>query len=121
MRYPLSFASFIAVALILVGCGGEEGQAERHHTPPDEKTVRAAEAAAATDPLDFRTAETIEASSFGLLGDGITDNTALFKALLGNGNRTIRIEAGDYVTGSLEIPSNTILKLDPGVIIRDSA
>lgn len=70
--------------------------------------------------LNFTTTQRLEGSREGLVGDGHTDNTAAFRRLLGNGGRTIHIARGDYVTGQLVIPRNTILLLDPGVIIRDS-
>lgn len=54
------------------------------------------------------------------MGDGKTDNTATLQNLLGSGDRTIHIPAGDYVTGKLQIPPNTALLLDPGVIFQDS-
>lgn len=74
----------------------------------------------ATRGPNFVTAQYIEASSVGLVGDGKTDNTAALQGLLGSGNRTIHIPAGDYVTGKLEIPPNTVLLLDTGVILQDS-
>ncbi len=68
----------------------------------------------------FTTAQRIEAGSYGAVGDGKTDNTAAFVKLLGSGNRTIHFRAGDYVTGKLTLPANTILLLDRGVTLRDS-
>jgi hypothetical protein len=76
--------------------------------------------ALAAIPSTFTTAQRIEAASHGAVGDGKTDNTQAFRTLLGAGNRTIHLTAGDYVTGKLAIPSNTILLLDRGVILRDS-
>jgi hypothetical protein len=76
--------------------------------------------AAQTASPNFKTSGRFEAAHMGLVGDGKTDNTAAFEKLLGNGNRTIHIPAGDYVTGKIEIPGNTVLLLEPGVIIRDS-
>lgn len=70
--------------------------------------------------LEFTTSQYAEGSHFGLVGDGHTDNTQAFRALLGRGNRTIRITAGTYVTRRLDIPGNTVLLLDPGVVIQDS-
>lgn len=69
------------------------------------------------DP-NFVTAQHIDASSAGLVGK--TDNTAVLPHLLGGGNRTIHIPASDYVTGKLEIPANTALLADSGVILQDS-
>ncbi len=68
----------------------------------------------------FKTAQYIDAARMGLVGDGKTDNTAVLQKLLGDGNRTIHIPAGDYVTGKLNIQKNTVLLLDPGAILRDS-
>lgn len=68
----------------------------------------------------FKTAQYIDAARMGLVGDGKTDNTAVLQKLLGDGNRTIHIPAGDYVTGMLNIPKNTVLLLDSGAILRDS-
>lgn len=70
--------------------------------------------------LIFRTSQYVEGSKYGLVGDAVTDNTRAFRALLGTGNRTIHITAGVYVTGKLDIPANTVLLLDPGVVIKDS-
>ncbi|HEX5460821.1 MAG TPA: right-handed parallel beta-helix repeat-containing protein [Steroidobacteraceae bacterium] len=69
---------------------------------------------------NFATARYIDASSAGLVGDGRTNNTAVLQSLLGSGDRTIHIPAGDYVTDAFEIPPNTALLLDSGVILRDS-
>ena len=70
--------------------------------------------------LNFTADRYVNGSQEGLVGDGRTDNTGAFRRLLGGGGRTIHIAAGDYVTGQLVIPKDTILLLDPGVIIRDS-
>lgn len=69
---------------------------------------------------NFKTSQYIDATHAGLVGDGKTDNTAALRRLLGDGNRTIHIPAGDYVTGPITIPKNTVLLLDPGTILRDS-
>jgi Right handed beta helix region len=76
--------------------------------------------ASQTASPNFKTSQRIDAARMGLVGDGRTDNTAVLQKLLGDGNRTIHIPAGDYVTGKLEIPKNTVLLLDPGVVLRDS-
>lgn len=86
---------------------------------PDSETLRRAEAAA-TETISIETAQTIDASTVGLVGDGRTDNTDVLRDLLAGGNRTILIPAGDYVTDQLEIESNTILILEPGVTLRDA-
>jgi hypothetical protein len=88
-------------------------------TPPDIDALAAAERAAERTAA-FVTAETIDALSYGLVGDGRTDNTQIFRSLLTGGNRTIHVQPGDYVTGRLEFAPRTILVLAPGVTIRDS-
>lgn len=70
--------------------------------------------------LTFKTARYLEGSKYGLVGNGRADNTRAFQALLGSGNRTIHIAAGTYVTGKLQIPADTVLLLDRGVVIKDS-
>lgn len=87
---------------------------------PDDEAIRRAEAAASPEDLRFTTAEVIDALSYGLVGDGRTDNTAVFQRLLTPGNRTIHVPPGDYVTSRLEFSANTVLMLAPGVIIRDA-
>lgn len=86
---------------------------------PDEETKQRA---AAFDPADFDfvTAETVDAVSYGMIGDGVTDNTTAFRNLLAAGNRTIHIPPGDYVTSSVEFAANTRLMLEAGVTLRDA-
>jgi hypothetical protein len=93
-------------------------------TTPDD-TVISSESSSISSYVDhvtsgpnFSTVEYLEATA--VVGDGITDNTAALTALFGAGNRTIHVSSGDYVTGKLSIPSNTVLLLDPGVTLRDS-
>jgi hypothetical protein len=70
--------------------------------------------------LNFTADRYVDGARQGLVGDGHTDNTGTFRRLLGGGGATLHIAAGDYVTGQVVIPKNTILLLDRGVIIRDS-
>jgi len=70
--------------------------------------------------LRFPESQYVDSAKYGLVGDGRTDNTAAFRALLGHGGRAVHVKAGTYVTGALDIPGNTTLLLDPGVIIKDS-
>jgi len=68
----------------------------------------------------FGSGPRLEGATYGLVGDAKADNTQALRKLLGDGNRTIHIAPGDYVTGSLKIPGNTVLLLDRGVTLRDS-
>lgn len=68
----------------------------------------------------FTSGPRFEGATSGLVGDGKTDNTEALRKLLGDGNRTVHIAPGDYVIGSLRIPGNVVLLLDPGVTLRDS-
>lgn len=119
MQSRLSLVPLICFACLATACSSGSG-ANKDVIAPDAQTVEQIEASASADDLTFETAETVDGLSFGLLGDGVTDNTAAFTRVLSTGNRTIHVPAGDYVTGKLAIPSNTILVLAPGVIIRDS-
>jgi hypothetical protein len=87
---------------------------------PDDAHVSAAEKGASADDLWFETAETVDALTYGVVGDGKADNTEAFRSLLANGNRTIHVPAGDYVIDELEFAANTILVLEPGVTLRDA-
>jgi hypothetical protein len=88
--------------------------------PLDAAAIARAERLAGADDLWFATAQTIDARSAGIVGDGVTDNTAAFQRLLDGGDRTINVPAGDYVIGKLEFFANTVLMLEPGVVLRDS-
>jgi Right handed beta helix region len=132
-HFPLTSSLATATAILctqLCGCnsgGGSGGDPPLPQlTTPSPTTAQHeissinALASNSTNGPNFATAQYIDASSAGLVGDGKTDNTAAFQNLLGSGNRTIHIPAGDYVTGKLEIPPNTALLLDSGVILQDS-
>ena len=111
----------------LAGCNRGNDPPLPQVTTPDENTAQHeissinALVRESTNGPNFATAQYIDASSAGLIGDGKTDNTAALAALLGSGNRTIHIPAGDYLTGQFSVPSNTALLLDPGVIFRNAA
>lgn len=124
-------ASSLAVAFALLctqlcGCGGGNDPPLPQVSTPDASTAEEETAYSnalvneSTASPNFATAQYIDASSAGLVGDGKTDNTAVLQSLLGSGNRTIHIPAGTYVTGRLVIPSNTALILDNGVTLQDS-
>ena len=51
----------------------------------------------------------VEGADYGLVGDGVADNTPALRKLFATGNRTIHIAAGDYVTGTLRMPGNTLV------------
>jgi len=98
---------------------------------PSVTTPKGADLAAETSRADaavqsalatqkFASGPRLEGVTYGLVGDAKTDNTEALRKLLGDGNRTIDIAPGDYVTGSLRIPGNTVLLLDRGVTLRDS-
>lgn len=149
MERNIELASSLAVATILLcsqlcGCNSQSGSnpsSQSTSDPPSQSATDSSLPQVATPDAitaqheissinaftsestrgpNFATAQYIDASSAGLVGDGKTDNTAALQNLLGSGDRTIHIPAGDYVTGKLFISSNTALLLDSGVIIQDS-
>ena len=72
-----------------------------------------------TDTLVFTTAEEsffVDASRYGLVADGVTDNTARLQAALSTcpAGGTVYVPAGVYRTQSLFLQSNTTLYLEKG-------
>ena len=61
---------------------------------------------------------------YGIIGDGITNNTKAIAALIGivegAGGGTIYFPAGEYVTGNINLKSNMTLYLDAGAVILAS-
>src|SRR5687768_12673132 len=94
----------VVVGALVAACSSGGG-ASKESEPvvgvvvPDAQAIQQLEHAASADDLRFQTAETIDGLSYGLLGDGVTDNTAAFQRALAQGNRTIHVPAGDYVSG----------------------
>lgn len=121
MRSPSVRATTVAIAATWLICACKsDDQQSRDVISPEPGMAEQVDASLEDDPLSFTTAVTVDAASAGIVGDGVTDNTEALRGLLATGNRTIRIPAGDYLTGSLVIGSDTILALEPGVVIRDS-
>ena len=72
-----------------------------------------------TGTLDFATAAEsffVDASRYGLVNDGVTDNTAFLQAALSTcpPGGTVYVPAGTYRTQSLFLQSNTTLYLEKG-------
>ncbi len=61
---------------------------------------------------------------FGAAGDGQRLDTAAIHAALGrcaeSGGGTVWFPPGDYLCGTLRIPSNTTIQLDSGAVLRES-
>ena len=60
----------------------------------------------------------------GAIGDGVTDNTAILQKALDSFQETggeLRFPAGQYVTGSLRLYSNTTIYLEAGAVLLASA
>jgi hypothetical protein len=111
----------LAPCILLVACTPSSPNPDRVEVAaPDPHEIRAVETELATADFHIETTEAVDAQSFGLVGDGTTDNTEVFRNLLSTSHRKVRVPPGDYVTGKIRIPSNTILILEPGVVIRDS-
>lgn len=140
----LSGVVMLTIATLQSGCGDQSASEERVAAPPpgvvspapgapvaegpspdvvaapDEKTLQHVRAALSEEFPQFDTAVTVGASSVGLIGDGVTDETASFRQLLAGGNRTVLIPAGQYLVDQLRVESSTVLLLAPGVVIRDA-
>src|SRR5579859_3966708 len=70
-------------------------------------------------------AASVSVRDFGAVGDGVAlDTAAIQKALdnvAGGGGGTVRVPAGNYVTGSLVMKSHTTLHLDAGASLTGSS
>ena len=86
----------------------------------EDEHLRSADVATLGDEFRFDPGVTINAPDYGMIGDGVTDNTIAFQNILAGGNRTIRVPAGDYVTHKVSLQSGTVLILERGVTIRDA-
>lgn len=60
----------------------------------------------------------ITPSTAGLNGDGVTDNTEALQKALGKGRVEVVLTAGIYLLGTVDIPSYTTLRAEPGALIR---
>jgi hypothetical protein len=81
------------------------------------------EQSAGVTPVDFAGSSrpwTDAVKRYGLVGDGVTNNSTAFTDMLSVAGQALFIKRGDYVTGKFTIPSNTLLYMEPGTIIRDS-
>jgi Pectate lyase superfamily protein len=101
----------LCVLLSACGAGSELTAVER---------ISASEVPSRGSTFEFSTTAQVDVRDFGARGDGITRDTLAFQQALGAGDRTVKVPAGDYLISKLEIPSNTILILEPGVTLRDS-
>ena len=80
------------------------------------------EAEGETLGLDFSTREEsffVDASRYGLVADGVTDNTARLQAALSTcpAGGTVYLPAGRYRTASLFLKSETTLYLEKGAVL----
>lgn len=75
-------------------------------------------------PAAAETATKLDAKTRGAKGDGTTKDTALLQKLLddcaGGGGGVVTLPAGNYLTGSLKIGSNTTLVLEKGATLVGS-
>ena len=74
--------------------------------------------------MPARAAESFNLKDFGGLGDGVSLNTAALQhaidACTQNGGGTVRVPAGRYVIGTVELKSNVTLSLDYGAELLGS-
>jgi hypothetical protein len=68
--------------------------------------------------LPFETTETVDALAFGMAP--AVDSTEPLRRAMGQGGRTVHVPAGEFLVGPLAIPSNTVLVLAPGAMLRDT-
>ncbi len=91
--------------------------------PDTEYVLESRTAGGDTASLSFRTKKefcALDVRSFGAKGDGSTDDTAMLQAaiLCCPDGGTVRIPAGDYVTGPLFLKSHMTLEFSSGAALR---
>lgn len=106
IRFLLVRGAMLVIASTLFACSAGTTSSKRESAL--QQSSSASDGTAHTIAVDTATLE-----------DGAADNSAAFRRLLAGGNRTIHVRAGDYLTGSLNIEANTVLALEPGVVLRD--
>ncbi len=70
--------------------------------------------------VPFPAGPIVDVRDYGAIpGDSVPDTPAIVAAMAGGG-RTVRVPLGEYLVGTFEIPSNTVLELAPGTTLRDT-
>ena len=100
-------------------CSGDTNVFSLYSLEPAHTYTLAVTLDGVTDTLTFTTAEEsffVDASRYGLVADGVTDNTAKLQAALSTcpAGGTVYVPAGTYRTQSLFLQSNTTLYLEKG-------
>ena len=100
-------------------CEGDTNVFSLYSMEPGRSYTLAVTLDGVTDTLDFTTAEEsffVDASRYGLVADGVTDNTAKLQAALSTcpAGGTVYVPAGTYRTQSLFLQSSTTLYLEKG-------
>ena len=100
-------------------CEGDTNVFSLYSLEPGRSYTLAVTLGGVTDTLDFTTAEEsffVDASRYGLVADGETDNTAKLQAALSTcpAGGTVYVPAGTYRTQSLFLQSSTTLYLEKG-------
>ena len=100
-------------------CSGDTNVFSLYSLEPAHTYTLAVTLDGVTDTLTFTTAEEsffVDASRYGLVADGVADNTAKLQAALSTcpAGGTVYVPAGTYRTQSLFLQSNTTLYLEKG-------
>ena len=100
-------------------CEGDTNVFSLYSLEPGRSYTLAVTLDGVTDTLNFTTAEEsffVDASRYGLVADGVTDNTAKLQAALSTcpAGGTVYVPAGTYRTQSLFLQSSTTLYLEKG-------
>ena len=103
-------------------CEGDTNVFSLYSLEPGRSYTLAVTLDGVTDTLDFTTAEEsffVDASRYGLVADGTTDNTGKLQAALSTCPKggTVYVPAGRYRTASLFMKSNTTLYLEKGAVL----
>ncbi len=77
----------------------------------------------AESPTNTNLSRTVDVSTRGVIGDGVTCNSATIQAAINSlrpAGGTLRFPPGRYVTGTIRLHENTTLSLDRGAVLLGS-
>lgn len=69
----------------------------------------------------FAAGPPVSVTAFGAVPNDGIDDTAALKAAMGLGGFTVNVPAGEFTVSTFNVPSNTVLALAPGAVLRDSS
>jgi hypothetical protein len=118
------FVSTLVLALFRFYAFGADAHAPAATPSPASDTWLADVPKDAADIPPAKPEATYDVRTFGAKGDGVAKDTAAFQKALDtcavNGGGDVRVPAGTYLIGSIQIGNQTILRLEQGAVLQGS-